>query len=79
VRQPKYVLTEPTGTARFLVSRVDGRREFGSTPSGGSTVTWRWRLHPRSAAAVPLPLLLGRLSMGDARRALDELAPVLDD
>ena len=77
-RRFSYVLTEPTGTMRFLVSHVDGRWEFSSTPSGGSTVTWSWRLHPRSTAAVPALLLLGRLWNGYARQALDDLAPVLD-
>ena len=71
-----YILSEIKGPLAPLVNRVDGEWLFA--PAGhGTTVTWRWTLHPRSRlAAVALPVF-GRLWLGYARHALEELQRLL--
>jgi hypothetical protein len=68
-----YTLSEITGPMAPLVGRVEGR--WGFAPAGtGTTVTWRWAIHPRSLLAAPLLPVLGRLWKGYARQALEELS-----
>jgi Polyketide cyclase / dehydrase and lipid transport len=68
-----YTLTDITGPLAPLVSWVEGQWSFA--PAGaGTTVTWRWAIHPRSVLAVPLLPVLGRLWKGYARQALEELS-----
>lgn len=72
-----YWLTEIKGPLAPLVQLVEGRWQFTPT-AAGTTVTWRWVIHPRSApAAVAMPVL-GRLWKGYARRALAQLATLLE-
>jgi polyketide cyclase/dehydrase/lipid transport protein len=67
-----YVLSEIKGPLAPLVSRVEGEWLFA--PAGGGTkVTWRWTLHPRSRLAVVALPVFGRLWRGYARQALEEL------
>lgn len=68
-----YTLTEITGPLAPLVSRVDGQWSFAPADTG-STVTWRWTIHPRSALTAPVLPVFGRLWRGYARRALEELS-----
>jgi hypothetical protein len=71
-----YILSQINGPLAPLVSRVDGEWLFAAV-DGGTTVTWRWTLHPRSRlAAVALPVF-GRLWLGYARQALEELQRLL--
>lgn len=72
-----YRLTEVTGPMAPLVRFVEGRWQFTPTATG-TTVTWRWVIHPRSALAAPAMPVLGRLWKGYARRALDQLATLLE-
>ncbi len=72
-----YRLTEITGPLAPLVRWVEGRWQFTPTVAG-TIVTWGWDIHPRSApAAVAMPVL-GRLWKGYARRALAQLATLLE-
>jgi Polyketide cyclase / dehydrase and lipid transport len=72
----RYALTDITGPLGLLVGRADG--EWAFTPAGSETiVTWRWNIHPRSALAVPLLPVLGRLWKGYARRSLETLSGLL--
>lgn len=71
-----YTLTDITGPMSPLVSRVDGAWVFG--PAGtGTTVTWRWVIHPRSPLGPPALPVFGRLWRGYARQALEELSNYL--
>jgi hypothetical protein len=68
-----YRLTDITGPMRPLVERVDGRWSF--TPVGtGTSVTWRWTLHPRGAVGARVLPLVARMWRGYARQALEELS-----
>jgi hypothetical protein len=60
-----------------LVRFVEGRWQFTPT-AAGTTVTWRWVIHPRSVLAVPVMPVLGRLWQGYARRSLAQLAALLE-
>ncbi len=71
-----YTLTEITGPMAPLVGRVEGEWVF-ATAESGTTVTWRWTIHPRSALTAPLLPVLGRLWKGYARQALAELSKQL--
>lgn len=72
-----YRLTEIKGPLAPLVRFVEGRWLF--TPTGsGATVTWRWVIHPRSSLAAPAMPLFGWLWKGYARRALAQLAVLLE-
>lgn len=71
-----YRLTEVKGPLAPLVRFVEGRWQFTPT-AAGTTVTWRWVIHPRSALATPAMPVFGRLWKGYARRALAELATLL--
>ncbi|BBX95324.1 SRPBCC family protein [Mycobacterium lacus] len=71
-----YTLSGITGPLAPLVSSVDGRWSFA--PAGtGTTVTWQWRIHARSAAAAPVLPLFARMWKGYARRVLEELSAQL--
>ncbi|OBI47543.1 hypothetical protein A5707_18890 [Mycobacterium kyorinense] len=71
-----YTLTDITGPMSPLVSKVEGEWLFA--PAGaGSTVTWRWTIHPRSVLSAPLLPVFGLLWKGYARRALEELSAQL--
>ena len=67
-----YVLSEIKGPLSPLVKKVDGEWLFDEAGSG-STVTWRWTIHPRSRlSALALPVF-ARLWRGYARQSLEEL------
>jgi hypothetical protein len=71
-----YILSQIKGPLSPLVNRVDGDWLFA--PSGtGTTVTWRWTIHPRSrVSALALPVF-GWLWRGYAKQALAELGLLL--
>jgi hypothetical protein len=71
-----YTLSDVRGPMSPLVSTVDGAWLFAPRDSG-TTVTWRWTIHPRSRFTAPLLPVLGWLWRGYARRALDELDRLL--
>ncbi|MGE5695286.1 MAG: SRPBCC family protein [Candidatus Sericytochromatia bacterium] len=67
-----YTLSDVTGPMGPLVGKVEGEWVFA--PSGtGTTVTWRWMIHPRSALAAPALPVFGWLWRGYARQSLEEL------
>ncbi|HXA13459.1 MAG TPA: SRPBCC family protein [Mycobacterium sp.] len=71
-----YTLSQIKGPLSPLVSSVGGEWLFG-TATRGTTVTWRWTIHPRSRpAALALPVF-GRVWRGYARQALEELQHLL--
>ena len=71
-----YILSQIKGPLSPLVSRVDGDWLFA--PSGtGTTVTWRWTIHPRSRLAAPALPVFGWLWRGYAKQALQELGRLL--
>lgn len=71
-----YILSEIKGPLSPLVSSVDGEWLFAPT-TRGTTVTWRWTIHPRTRLAAPALPVFGRLWRGYARRALLELQGLL--
>lgn len=82
VKRPRsfgYTLSEIKGPLALLVSSVDGEWAF-TAPAGasaGTTVTWRWSIHPRSPLTAPLLPVFARLWKGNARRVLERLAGLL--
>lgn len=68
-----YRLTEIRGPLAPLVDHVEGRWQLDAAGPGATTVTWSWRLHPRSALARPVVQLVGKFWEGYARGALAEL------
>lgn len=71
-----YRLAEVTGPMALLVDQVLGEWLF--TPAaGGTEITWRWDLYPRSALTAWALPLLGAMWKGYARRALGDLSAVL--
>ncbi len=71
-----YILSDIKGPLSPLVKRVDGEWVFA--PAGdGTTVTWRWTIHPRSRLAAPALPVFGWLWRGYARQALQELRQLL--
>lgn len=67
-----YVLSRITGPMKPLVSSIEGR--WTMTPAGaGTTVTWAWTIHPRSALTAPVVRLIGSMWHGYAARGLREL------
>jgi Polyketide cyclase / dehydrase and lipid transport len=71
-----YLLSQIKGPLSPLVSSVRGEWLFASA-GAGTTVTWRWTIHPRSRlAALALPVF-GLLWRGYARQALEELQQLL--
>ena len=68
-----YTLDDVRGAMAPLIDHVEGEWIFA--PHGtGTTVTWRWTLHPRSAVTAPLLPVFGRIWRGYARRALETLS-----
>jgi len=73
-----YVLSHITGSMKPLVAHAEGEWRFD--PAGtGTRVTWAWTLHPTSNLTAPLVGVLGRLWLGYARQALEEVEAVLVD
>jgi hypothetical protein len=71
-----YRLTGMTGLLAPLIRRVDGRVDFKPI-NGGTELTWRWTIHPRTAlAAVPVQAF-GALWPTWAGKALDYMADEL--
>jgi hypothetical protein len=71
-----YTLSEVTGPLSPLVHHVEGVWRF--EPVGnGTTVTWQWTIHPRSALTAPLLPVFGWLWKGYARQSLAELSRLL--
>jgi len=71
-----YRLTDITGPMALLAGHVDGNWSF--TPAGGGTeVTWRWVLHPKSPLTSWLLPAVGRRWNGYARQALQGLSTAL--
>jgi hypothetical protein len=68
-----YALSEIKGPLATLVRRVEGEWTFAPS-GGGTTATWQWTLHPRSAFTAPMLPVFARLWRGYARRSLDELS-----
>ncbi|OBA57495.1 hypothetical protein A5647_23640 [Mycobacterium sp. 1100029.7] len=71
-----YRLGDLTGPMALLVDHVIGEWIFAPA-AGGTVITWRWDIHPRSAlSALALPVF-GRLWQGYARQALRRLSEML--
>ncbi|KKC05451.1 SRPBCC family protein [Mycobacterium nebraskense] len=71
-----YRLTQIHGPMALLVGSVTGEWTF--TPAGGGTeITWRWTIYPKSPLSAPGLPLFGMLWKRYARRALQDLAEVL--
>lgn len=71
-----YRLSEVTGPMALLVDHVLGEWVFA--PAGGGTeITWRWDIRPRTALTAWALPVLGRMWKGYARRALHDLSAVL--
>lgn len=68
-----YTLSEVKGPLSPLVDHVEGVWTFEAI-GNGTTVTWRWTIHPRSALAAPLLPVFGWLWKGYARQSLAELS-----
>jgi len=71
-----YRLFEVTGPMALLVDHVIGEWIFTPAP-GGTEITWRWDIHPRSPAAAWALPLFGSMWKGYARRALRHLSGLL--
>ena len=71
-----YILSEVKGPLSPLVNTIDGEWLFTPAPTG-TTVTWRWTIHPRSRFAAPALPVFGWLWRGYARQALTELGRLL--
>ncbi len=71
-----YTLTDIKGPMALLVGSVAGAWIF--TPvDGGTEITWRWTIHPKSPLAAPGLPVFGMLWKGYARRALRDLSVLL--
>lgn len=69
-------LTDVTGPLGPLVDHVNGEWVFA--PAGtGTSVTWRWTVHPRSDPAGLAMPAFARLWRGFARQALEQLSDEL--
>ena len=68
-----YTLSGITGALAPLVDHVDGEWRFA--PIGtGTEVTWRWIVHPKSAAAALAMPAFAKLWSGFARQSLEQLS-----
>ena len=73
-----YRLTKISGPMALLVDQVVGEWIF--TPAaGGTEITWRWDIHPRSPLTAWALPLFGRIWKGYARKALRDLSAMLTD
>ncbi|BBX72359.1 SRPBCC family protein [Mycobacterium shinjukuense] len=71
-----YTLSDIKGPLAPLVASVEGRWSFA--PAGtGTTVTWQWTIHPKSAIVAPVLPLFGRMWKGYARGVLEKLSAQL--
>ena len=71
-----YSITGITGPMAPLIDHVEGAWIF--TPHGtGTTVTWRWTLHRKSAVTAPALAVFARLWRGYARQSLEALSDYL--
>jgi hypothetical protein len=71
-----YRLTKITGPMAMLVDHVVGEWIF--TPvAGGTEITWRWDIHPKSPLTSWALPLFGRMWKGYARQALRDLSAML--
>ena len=71
-----YRLSEVTGPMALLVDHVIGEWIFAPA-AGGTEITWRWDIRPRSALTAWALPVLGRTWKGYARRALRDLSALL--
>lgn len=71
-----YTLSDVKGPLAPLVRGVNGQWIF-EPDAGGTKVTWRWTLHPRSAVTAPLLPVFGKLWKGYAAQSLEHLSDVL--
>lgn len=72
----RYQLTDVKGPMAPLAARIDGEWRF--EPSGaGTTVTWQWEVHAKSAASAVILPAFGRLWNGYADRALARLGRLI--
>lgn len=71
-----YTLTDIKGPLAPLVALVEGKWSFAPADTG-TTVTWQWTIHPRSALAAPVLPVFARMWRGYARRVLEKLSALL--
>ncbi|HEX5255011.1 MAG TPA: SRPBCC family protein [Mycobacterium sp.] len=71
-----YRLSEVTGPMALLVDHVIGEWIFAPA-AGGTEITWRWDIRPRSALTAWALPVLGRMWKSYARRALRDLSALL--
>jgi Polyketide cyclase / dehydrase and lipid transport len=71
-----YRLSEIKGPMALLVGSVTGVWTF-TTVGGGTEITWRWTIFPRSPLAAPGLPLFAMVWKRYARRALRDLAEIL--
>lgn len=71
-----YTLTDIKGPLAPLVALVEGKWSFAPADTG-TTVTWQWTIHPRSALAAPVLPVFARMWRGYARGVLEKLSALL--
>lgn len=71
-----YRLTKINGPMALLVDHVVGEWIFAPAP-GGTEITWRWDIYPRSVLTSWALPLFSRLWKGYARKALGDLSVML--
>ncbi|CAM4415141.1 Polyketide cyclase / dehydrase and lipid transport [Mycobacterium basiliense] len=71
-----YRLTDIKGPMSVLVGSVTGAWIFVPM-DGGTQITWRWTIHPKSALTAPALPAFGMLWKGYARRVLQKLSTIL--
>jgi hypothetical protein len=71
-----YRLTQIRGPMALLVDHVVGEWIFDPA-AGGTEITWRWDIHPKSALTAWALPLFGRIWKGYARQALRDLSEML--
>ena len=71
-----YRLTSITGPMALLVDHVVGEWIFSPSP-GGTEITWRWDIHPKSALTSWALPLFARMWKGYARHVLADLSAML--
>lgn len=71
-----YRLTDIEGPMAMLIGSVTGAWSFAEA-GGGTEITWRWTIYPRSALVAPGLPVFGMVWRRYARRALHDLSRVL--
>src|ERR1700758_1377102 len=71
-----YRLTKINGPMALLVDHVVGEWIFAPA-AGGTEITWRWDIYPRSPLTSWALPLFGRIWQGYARQALRDLSAML--